>query len=348
MATRDGLRLAAAGGGTGDAAESGYELAEGYGADDACGFYVWIALASAASAGVGFAWLPTGQMIATGSAAGRGDGEPTGGGEGAPRVLPPACVSTAIELREMLWQVQPTKAAWLALIEALFSGCSRLVALPVHAGHNGSLLLEVRSWDPDHLANEPALVRIDSAKATRAAAERLDFVSELIGAESIHCVRGPKFANLAGTLLSPAEALIAPGCLGAVVVEVTGVAPPPPPPQAAAGGGTDADAPLALLAPLSTHLAAELAPTDALVAAPAADADGVVMAVLEDLWSAGGALPSLALHRPQRAVAPASGGGRTSLLALALQSTLGLLRVAFLPDDKVCSQSQPSALNPES
>ena len=89
------------------------------------------------------------------------------------------------------------ESAQLRLIERLYAGATFITVSKLHGGFSGSLVLNVDTKTGGR-ANEPTVLKLDSAECTYEEASRTNKISELVGAEAIRALRGPMYVGADG------------------------------------------------------------------------------------------------------------------------------------------------------
>ena len=222
----------------------------------------------------------------------------------------------------------------MRLLERAFAGCSRVVVTKLHGGFSGSLVLRTDSYGlVDGSRDEPTVTKLDDAESMLEEVAKTTQFTKLVGASAAKVQRGPYLVDASG---KPMEENAATGKdFGCVVLDMAGACWVMP----EFYGKLDTE----LISTFKQHVVQQLA------AQPSLDISTDMMAVMQELWGAGGPLRALALETCKRSDTLATKPG--GLIEGALRGIITSLILAFrAPNvakskDLVKGYSTPPLLN---
>jgi hypothetical protein len=204
------------------------------------------------------------------------------------------------------------------LLERAFEDCSRVVVTKLHGGFSGSLVLKTDSYGPNGSRDEPTVTKLDDAVSMLEEVAKTARFTELVGASAAKVQRGPFLVDASGERIEAAASSTKEDH-GCVVLDMAGACWVMP----EFYGKLDTE----LISTFKQHVVWQLA------VEPSLEISIDVMAVMQELWGAGGPLRALALETCKRSDTLATAQPK-GLLGGALRGIITSLILAFrAPND---------------
>jgi hypothetical protein len=171
------------------------------------------------------------------------------------------------------------------LLERAFEDCSCVVVTKLHGGFSGSLVLKTDSYGLDGSRDEPTVTKLDDAVSMIEEVAKTGRFTELVGASAAKVQRGPFLVDASGERIEAAASSTKEDH-GCVVLDMAGACWVMP----EFYGKLDTE----LISTFKQHVVRQL------VAKNSLETSTDVMAVMQELWGAGGPLRALALKTCKR------------------------------------------------
>jgi hypothetical protein len=202
------------------------------------------------------------------------------------------------------------------LLEHAFAGCSRVVVTKLHGGFSGSLVLKTDSYGLDGSRDEPTVTKLDDAVSMLDEVNKTAKFTKLVGASAAKVQRGPFLVDASGEPIE--EGASTEKDFGCVVLDMAGACWVMP----EFYGKLDTE----LISTFKQHVVRQLVVQSSL------EISIDVMAVMQELWGAGGPLRALSIETCKRYKTLATQPG--GLIEGALRGIITSLILAFrTPND---------------